>query len=347
MTEGATRTLSGSTQNALDPQVDVAPDGEATVVWKRFDGFHYLVQVRRIAPDGTADAAAQRLSESGQDAVEPAVAVAADGTATVVWSRFDGSDSIVQARRVEPGGTPAATTANLSALGESAIEPQVEVGPGGEATAIWNRFDGLNWIIQGQRLDADGVAAGGVLNFSAATRSAAEPELAVGANGVATAVWDRFDGGSFVVQARRLDANGNLLAGPVQLSAGGRDAADPQVAAGSDGGATALWSRFDGSNWIVQRRDLDAGGALGATATIPRRRAAAPATRASPGRRRHPGDGLAALDRERSGRTGEQRPAPASSSAATSSTPTDDRPGVRPAGRRRRERPAGRDHRPA
>ncbi len=266
--EDATRTLSGSAQNAIEPQVDVAPDGEATVVWKRFDGFHYLVQVRRVAVDGTSDGAAQRLSESGQDAVEPAVAVAEDGTATVVWSRFDGFDSIVQARRVEPDGSLAATTASLSAVGESAIQPQVEVGPGGVATAIWNRFDGSNWIIQGGRLGADSAAVGGVFNFSAATRSAAEPELAVGATGVATAVWDRYDGANFVVQARRLDAGGNLLAGPVQLSAGGRDAADPQVAAGPGGGATALWSRFDGSNWIVQRRDLDAGGALAATVTL-------------------------------------------------------------------------------
>ena len=353
--EEAPRTLSGSGQNAIEPQVDVAPDGEATVVWKRFDGFHYLAQVRRIAPDGSSDAASQRLSESGQDAVEPAVAVADDGTATVVWSRFDGSDSIVQARRVGPDGTLAATTANLSAVGESAIQPRVGIGPGGEATVVWNRFDGANWIIQGQRLGTGGAPAGGVLNLSATTRSAAEPQLAVGANGVATAVWGRWDGGSFVVQARRLDAGGNLLAGPVQLSAGGRDAADPRVAAGPGGGATVLWSRFDGSNWIVQRRDLDGAGALAATVTL----SAAGRGAGDPSLARG-NDGTlamvsAALGRARRGRAGEQppasttpsAPAPSTSAATTDGPDGSDGSEARPAERRQRERPAGRDRHPA
>ena len=260
----ATRTLSGSGQDAADPQVDVAPDGTSTVVWRRFDGFHPLVQVRRIAPDGTSEEASQRLSEAGGDAVEPDVAVAPDGTATVVWSRFDGSDSIVQARRVEPAGTLAAT-ASLSAVGESAIEPQVELGPGGEGTVVWTRFDGSNWLIQGQRLSAAGVTEGGVLNLSAVGRSAAEPQVAVDHAGVATAVWDRYDGSNFIVQARRIDAAGALLSGPVNLSATGRDAADPQVAAVPDGGATVLWTRNDGANWVVQRRDLAGDGTPGST----------------------------------------------------------------------------------
>jgi hypothetical protein len=260
--EGATRTLSGAGQDATDPQVDVGPDRTATVVWRRFDGFHPLIQVRRIAPDGSSEEASQRLSEAGQDAVEPDVAVAADGVATVVWSRFDGSDSIVQRRRVEANGTLAATS-TLSAAGESAIEPQVELGPGGEATVVWTRFDGANWVVQGQRFGPAGVAAGAVFDLSAAGRSAAEPELAIDSSGVATVVWDRFDGSNFVVQARRIGASGALL-GTLALSATGRDAADPQVAARPGGGATVLWSRYDGGNWIVQRRDLAADGAAGA-----------------------------------------------------------------------------------
>lgn len=260
--EEATRTLSGSGQDAADPQLDVGPDGAATVVWRRFDGFHPLVQVKRIAPDGTSEEPAQRLSESGQDAVEPDVAVAPDGVATVVWSRYDGSDSIVQRRRVEADGTLAAT-ASLSAAGESAIESQVELGPDGEATVVWVRFDGANWIVQGQRFDPAGAAAGAVFDLSAAGRGAAEPQLAVDADGLATVVWDRYDGSNFVVQGRRISAAGALL-GTISLSATGRDAADPQVAARPAGGATVLWSRFDGSNWIVQRRDLGADGVAGA-----------------------------------------------------------------------------------
>ena len=265
--EVAPRMLSGATQDAGDPQVDVAPDGTATIVWRRFDGFHPLIQARRIAPDGTSEEAAQRLSEPSQDAVEPEVAVGPDGTATVVWSRYDGANPIVQMRRVAPDGTLGTIDA-LSAVGGNAIEPQVDLAPDGAGTVVWNRFDGANWVIQGQRLSPAGAVEGSVLDLSAAGRSAAEPRLAVGADGVTTAVWDRNNGAEFIVQARRIDADGAPAGGPVDLSASGRDAAEPQVAATPDGGATVLWSRYDGANWIAQRRDLAASGSLGSVAGL-------------------------------------------------------------------------------
>jgi hypothetical protein len=265
--EEATRTLSGPGQDAVAPQVDVAPTGEATVVWQRRDGFHYLAQVGRIAPDGTIKGSAQRLSEQGEDAVEPQVAVAADGTATAVWSRYDGEDSIVQTRRVSPEGTLAPAPTDLSAPGQSAVEPRVAVAADGSATAAWNRFDGSNWVIQGRRITPTGEPAAATTNHSAGGRDAAEPQLAVGPGGAATIVWDRFDGTSFVVQARRLDGSGDPVSG-LNLSATGRDAAGPQVAISPSGVATVLWTRHDGSNWLVQRRDIDAAGALGATTTL-------------------------------------------------------------------------------
>jgi glycosyl hydrolase family 26 len=266
--EEATRTLSGAGQDAAAPQLDVAPDGEATVVWKRWDGSHYLVQVRRVAPDGTSEAAAQRLSEPKRDAVEPQVAVAGDGTATVVWSRFDGEDSIVQTRQVADDGTLEESVDDLSALGESAIQPQVDVGPGGTATVIWNRFDGASWIVQSRRIAPTGELEGSVQNVSAAGGSAAEPQLAVDFAGAATVAWDRFDGSSFIVQARRLDPTGAPAGAAINLSAAGRDAADPRLALAPDGDATVLWSRFDGSHWIVQRRDLGTDGSLGVLDTL-------------------------------------------------------------------------------
>ena len=265
--EEATRTLSGSGQDAAAPQLDVAPDGRATVVWQRWDGFHYLAHVRQVAPDGTSEASTQRLSEAGGDAVEVHVAVAADGTATAVWSRFDGEDSIVQERRIDAAGVLQAPN-DLSAAGESAIEPRIGIAPDGTATVVWDRFDGAGWVVQGRRISAGGVPAVGTLNLSLGGGSAAEPQLSVDAGGSATVVWDRFDGSSFIVQARRLNQAGTSVLGPLNLSAGGRDAADPQLATSPGGAATVLWSRTDGTQWLVQRRDVDGAGAVGTTTTL-------------------------------------------------------------------------------
>jgi hypothetical protein len=255
----ATIAITGPGQNAAAPQVAVAADGTSMVVWKRFDGFHYLVQERPIAPDGSRGERGI-LSLAKQDAVEPQVAYAADGTATVVWSRFDGSDSIVQMRRVAPDGIPGEAISDLSASGESAIQPQIDLAPDGTATVLWNRFDGSNWVIESRRIAADGSVDAATGNLSASGRDAAEPELAVGPEGVATAVWERWDGTSFVIQARRIDAAGGLQPSAANLSAAGRDAAEPDVAVAPDGAATVIWSRFDGAAFVVQQRGIAADG---------------------------------------------------------------------------------------
>ena len=265
--EESTKTLSSTGRDAAAPQLAVAPDGTTTVVWKRFDGSCYLVQERRIGPGGTPGTSVYTLSETGRDAVEPQVAVDGNGVATVVWSRFDGSDSIVQVRRIAAGGTPAASFTSLSAAGESAVQPRVAVTPTGVATVAWTRSDGTNWIVQARRLSASGALQGGVLNVSATGRSAAEPQLAVAGDGTGTLAWSRFDGSSWIVQARRVSSGGTLGA-TAALSASGRDAADPQLALGPGGKATVLWSRFDGSSWIVQRRDFAASGTLGGTESL-------------------------------------------------------------------------------
>jgi len=264
---GPTVDLSQTGQNASSPDVAVAPDGTAAVVWKRSDSsHHYLIKERHIAPDGTPEETSRTLSESGQDAVEPDVGIAGDDAATVVWSRFDGEDSIVQERHIAPDGTPAATVLDLSASGQSAVSPQVAIAPGGEATVVWDRFSGSNWIVQAVQLGSGGTPAG-TLDLSAAGRDAAEPALAVDPDGNAAVVWDRFDGSAFVVQMRRITAAG-APGQAATLSESGRDAADPQVAVAGDGSAAVGWSRFDGSNWVVQERTVSAAGSLGATANL-------------------------------------------------------------------------------
>jgi hypothetical protein len=265
--EAATRNLSGVGQDALEPQVAVAPDGTATVVWKRFNGSHYLVQAHRIDPEGLLEGSAQTLSETKQNAVEPQVAVASDGTATVVWSRFDGSDSIVQERRVEADGTLEAAVADLSAAGESAVEPRVALDAEGAATVVWTRFDGSSWIIQSRRIGAAGAPEGGTANLSAAGDAAAEPELALTPEGAAVVAWTRLAGGASAVQARRLDPAGAPAGAALTLSATG-DAADPRLAIAPDGSATVLWSGFNGSHWVVQRRGVGVGGTLTAIETL-------------------------------------------------------------------------------
>jgi hypothetical protein len=261
-TRGPAVALSNPTQDALAPQVAIAPDGSATVVWSRFDGNNFLIQGRRVDPSGTPEAATKNLSRTGQDAADPQVAVGSDGTATVVWKRFDGFHDRVEERRITAAGerVPAESTNLLSADKEDAVEPAVASAPDGTSTVVWSRFDGEDSIVQESRVGPGGEDEGAAANLSATAESAIQPQVVVAPDGEATVLWNRFDGGNWRVQEQRLDSTGAPDGAVSNLSASGGDAAEPQLAIDKGGRATAVWERFNGSNFVIQARQLDAAG---------------------------------------------------------------------------------------
>src|SRR4029077_3484404 len=84
---------------------------------------------------------------SGRDAAEPQLAIDPDGTATVVWSRFDGSNFVVQHRDVAADGSLAATE-GVSAPGRRASTPTVASGSDGTLAMVWRRFAGSGDVVQ-------------------------------------------------------------------------------------------------------------------------------------------------------------------------------------------------------
>jgi hypothetical protein len=245
-------TPSASGRNAGEPEVAIGAGGSASIVWTRFDGANTIVQERRVTETGLLEATTDDLSAVGQNAVEPGLTVAADGTETVTWARSDGSNTIVQVRQVAPDGTPAASTTDLSASGRGAAEPRIAPGPGAGATVVWERFDGANWIIQERRVTAAGLADGAANAFSATGADAAEPQVVVAPDGSATVVWSLFNGSNFVVQKRGLSAAGSVSGAAVALSTAAARAGSPQVVDSPYGGAAFAWRRFDGATDVVQ-----------------------------------------------------------------------------------------------
>jgi hypothetical protein len=263
------QTLSDAGQNAFQPQVAVDPDGRATVVWSRSDGSNARIQSVRLGPDGSPGQI-QTLSAAGQSAIEPQVAVDPDGSATVVWSRSDGSKSRIQSVHVDADGAPGEVF-TLSSSTQDAFEPQVAVDPEGFATVVWRFFDGTNWRIQTTRLLPTGGLGFPVLTLSTDSLDASEPQVAVDSQGRATVVWWHPDPlrKNWVEAIRRAD--GALTGPPQVLSAEGQDARQPQVAVDSQGRATVVWRHQDGPSSTfsrIQSVRLDADGSLGAVRTL-------------------------------------------------------------------------------
>jgi hypothetical protein len=195
------------------------------------------------------------LSAPGQDATEPAVVADFSGGVAAVWSRDDGSHTVIQSAS-RPAGGAWSPAVDLSAAGGDATEPRIAVDSLGDLTAVWSRSDGSHTIIQSSSRPAGG-AWSSPLDLSAPGRDASEPQLAAGPGGDVAAVWRRFDGFDQRVQAAIRPHDG-AWPPAIDISAAGENAGEPRVAFGP-AVAVAVWSRL-GSSTVIQSSSGSPGG---------------------------------------------------------------------------------------
>jgi hypothetical protein len=251
--------LSADGEDAYTPEVAVDSGSNATVVWLRFNVANDVIQVRRITADGMLGPV-QDLSAAGQSANDPHVAVGPNGNAMAVWQGFDGTNTIVQGRRIAADGA-LGPVRDLSAAGADANSPRVAADTVGNAIAVWRRFNGSVQIVQTRRIGTDGTL-GATQDLSAPGQYGTAPQVAVNPAGNAVAVWHRFDGTKEIVQARRIGADGSIGA-TQDLSPTGQDSVLPQVAVDGAGNATAVWRGSSLGIGPVQARRVTADGSLG------------------------------------------------------------------------------------
>jgi hypothetical protein len=266
------QTLSAAEQNAYSPQVALDAAGNAVFIWHRSDGATHRIQARARSSTGTLSPV-QTLSAAGQHASHPQVAVEDDGDAIFTWSRFDGTNSRIQARARSAGGT-LSPVQTLSPAGQNTANAQVAVEDDGDASFTWALDDDTDPGLCCVRIQARARTAAGALSpvrtLSPAGQNAwDDPQVGVDADGDAVFTWSRFDGANYRIQARARSTTGALS--PVQtLSAAGQTALHPQVAVDDAGDAVFTWQRLDGSNprFRVQARTRSAAGVLGPTQTL-------------------------------------------------------------------------------
>ena len=251
-------------QSASDPQIAAADDGTAVAVWRRPNGVNDIIQLAARPPGGSFSPPAS-LSAAGQDARDPQIALAPDGTATAVWSRSDGSNEIIQAVTRPPGG-PLGNPVNLSAPGRDAFVPQVSTASDGTTTVVWRRFDGADYIVQAATRPPGG-SFGAPVDLSAPGQWAKVPQVATAPDGTTTVVWQRLDGADDIIQAATRPPGGSFGA-PVNLSAPGQDAEDPQLVTAPDGTTTVVWVRDDGATDRAQAATRPPGGSFGAPVNL-------------------------------------------------------------------------------
>ncbi|HET9443625.1 MAG TPA: hypothetical protein VFO65_09890, partial [Acidimicrobiales bacterium] len=209
--------------------IGAAADGRVTAAWQwaptppPFQLEHPAVQTLRVAPDGTVGAMSV-LDPSGH---QPAVGVAPDGSAVVVWKDGIPSDldTPLLAARIGADGTAGAAV-QLDDSGSNGnynvSQMSVVTAAGGRAFAIWSRqyAEGASnpKQVRGRFIEADGTA-GPLLHLSVPSFSDdfyfAYPRAGFDRWGTVTASWSSLsdDGSTFRSQARRIAPDSTM--GPV------------------------------------------------------------------------------------------------------------------------------------
>jgi hypothetical protein len=262
----APTSISASRQgmHVAEPQIAIAPSGEAVAVWglQKFENKHeYPHRVIQAAsrPPGGIWSAPATISTGVNTANEPQIAIDDAGEAVAVWRQFP----FVESASRPPGGAWSAPS-KLSEKRRSGDFPDLAINGAGEAVAVWDSYDstGNAEIVQSASRPPGG-AWSAPTNLSKVRQQAAFPEVAIDAASEAVVVWEsnfvliqsvsRPPGGrwSAVQNLSKVPRRGGPF--PIQ------EATDPQIAVNAAGEAVAVWGRL-GLDAVVQSASRSPGG---------------------------------------------------------------------------------------
>jgi len=138
-------------------QVAIDANGEAVVVWGRFNSARETIEASEGRPSSSTWQAPVVLSGPGRLVEElPQVAVNGRGSALVVWEQWNGTEDVVEGASGLASGPHWQAPVTLSLSGGEALEPQVALDAQNNAVAVWRRADEGDYAIEAAGYDAAG-----------------------------------------------------------------------------------------------------------------------------------------------------------------------------------------------
>ncbi|HXB66018.1 MAG TPA: PKD domain-containing protein [Solirubrobacteraceae bacterium] len=232
----AALTLSPPGSETRAPVVGVDGAGEAVAAWPAA-GANYIIEATTVS--GAAVSAPQKLSAPGENAVSPAIAVDERGDAIVAWTRENGTENVVQAS-FRPAGGHFGAAVSLPTKSGNTMHPEVAIDAAGDATVVWERFDGAEEIVEAATRPAATGAFTAPVELASSSGNPMEPAVAMNAAGDTAVAWVS-PGVSEVIQAATRPAGGSF-GKPANLTGDVTEAKQPQVALDGQGEATVVWT---------------------------------------------------------------------------------------------------------
>ncbi len=159
--------------------------------------------------------------------------------------------------------TPVAISATTS------DQPDIAVDISGNALAVWQGFDGNNYVIQASSFSVGGMWSTPT-TLSSSGQNAQNPEVSVDSSGNGISVWSRYNGDSSIIQASSLTFRGSWSTS-IDISSAGSNADSQELSmarTGTVGNAIVSWHQYNGSNFVVQSSALPSGGSWSIPETL-------------------------------------------------------------------------------
>jgi hypothetical protein len=256
-----------------DQEVAIDAQGNATVIWADIPPIPDVGFVVRSAsrPSGGDWSEPVELS-GGTLRSSPRLAVDEQGNVTAVWlgsapASGGGFVDVVRSKSRPFGGTWSSDAVDLSSDDGTAQAPRIVVDPQGNAVAVWLWHGSAGYVVQAARRVAGGDWSAADDLGSGSGNDGYSPQVAVDAQGNATAIWSSPAASGSVVRSRSSTVGGPWSSS-INLATSNDDdtVGYPWVAADPQGNVTAIWARYTSSDVIAQATRRVTGSANWSTA---------------------------------------------------------------------------------
>jgi len=187
------------------PDAAMSADSTTYLIWDDYrSGSNGDIFFSLRDPATGSWSANQKVSDdtTGRTQWSPAIAVDGSGVAYAVWQdQRDGKktpDTNIYYAKRSAGAWAANTRVNDDTGAALQASPRIAVTSGGEAVAAWTDHRSNGWNVYSSRLPAGGAAWAQNLRVTDnGTSRKLEPDVAIGADGTAYAVWEDDRAGNF------------------------------------------------------------------------------------------------------------------------------------------------------
>lgn len=248
------------------PTVAVEPDGSFLTAWvQSLPGpkSDANINARFVKPNGSLGPVLT-LTKTHGDVRTPRIAVAPDGTATVVWHRIVAPQQIaLEAMRVRPDGSmgPQIT---VSEPGERALATSLASDSAGNTTVAWVHQINDSSVLRVRRIAANGDLGPEQTLTKTVEGRVSDVAAAVGPDNRPLVVYNQFGR----LKAQRFSAAGDPVGGVTDISGADDTASGLSAKADAAGVVHVSWDRLSPDPLQVFARTVAPDGTLGPTQTV-------------------------------------------------------------------------------